>query len=567
MFLLLCQLALGAVPDTAEALAAAEAFQAWALEDPTPESVSEHLRLPELPAGPSSEFREQVVASLGPEGALGRLLRSSRPELAVQGPDYARVVFGSEPPLSLIVRERDGAIGVDELALTSCRLCDEPSRAVRDLLARSAAGEAVLWPHQDLSVTRATEERQLPTHRVAALQKRAVLRELAADLATVEVLASEAEGVRVAVGEAEELWPLVYEQGQWRIDYAGLPDDSVLRLSRRDADDFRPKYKRSASLLKAYEPDSGRVPGGRRLTTRAVGAVFDPRDSTVITAILDVDRALAGLVRLDPATGDILDRWQTRPAPRMPIDLDAWFDTWHLALSPDGHRAALSTPGQIDVVDLVSGKRSLVFAFDEASHLAWVDTTEGDVLVIGQRTAVHLVHGTSHHSAAVDGPTVGAFGSGDGVGLLTESGTLFHYDLGRRGMVEERAVCCGGARGVAASESRGELLVTCPQTCELAGERRAYRGEGSTELLGAGTRGEGVAYSPDGTLFATAAMGDGEGVLLWNAYGEPIGAAGEGQARSLSFDPRGEMLLAVTTDGEVHLFSVAELRRRGLEEP
>ncbi|TNE87724.1 MAG: hypothetical protein EP330_17335 [Deltaproteobacteria bacterium] len=567
MLFFLASAALAAPPDTATALAVAESFQEWALESPRAADVPAQLVHSDVPAGVTPEFADAVVHSLGPDGALGRVLRQSRPELALPGPDYTRVVFGSEPIVSLVIRDFEGEAKVDRIEQTSCRFCDEPSRAVRDLLARSAAGEAVLWPHQDLSVTSAREARELPAQRIAALQKRAVNRDLAPLLAEVEVLATEEQTVHVRIGERDEAWPLVYEHHRWMVDYGGLAKDSLLRLSRRDAEDFRPSWKRTVKLLAGYEPDPGRVRGGRRLTTRVVGAAFDPRDGTVLTAVFDVDRATSGLLRIDPNSGEVLDRWDMRAAPRIPIDLERWFDTWHLALSPDGYQVALSSPGQIDVIDLVSGKRQLVFAFDEASHLAWVDTDVGAVLVIGQRSAVHMVHRGSHHSARVDGPTVGAYGAGTGVGILTESGTLFHYELPTRDVTEERSVCCGAARGVAASENRSEVVVTCPQTCELAGERLPYHGAGMTPLEGAGTFGEGVAWSPDGTLLATAAMGEHEGFLLWNSRGEPIAAAGEGRVRSLSFDPWGERILAVTSDGEVHLFELDEVRRRGLADP
>lgn len=556
---------MAAPPSSVASLEAASAFQAWAVGSPSAAELKDLLLHSDLPGGVTDSYAARVVASLSAEGALGQILRTAEPQIVLIGPDYSRVLFTGEPMLSLVVRADGEGAKVDRLEITTCRLCSEPVRAVRDMLARNAAGTPVLLPNLDLSVRGAREDHQIPAQRVAALQKRAMNGDLRDLLRSARVLSAQDHEVEVQIGDRAEVWPMIYDDRRWMIDYAALADDSVLRLSRHDAEDFRPDWRRTTERLDAYETDLGVVPGGVLLARRSIGAAFDPRDGSVLSALYDVDRTTAGVFRLDPDTGAVLDRWAIRPAPRIPIDLETWFDSWFLAVSPDGRQVAVSSPGQVDVVDLLGGKRSLVFAFDQASHLEWVDTELGAVLVIGQRTATHMVHGTSHHSAHVEAPTVGAYGSGEGVGILTEDGSLVHYDLRTREITEQRHVCCGAARGLAASETRSEILVTCPQTCESAAERLPYRGAGRLAVDGSGTRGRGAAWSPDGTIFATSAMGaSGEGFLLWTSRGEPIAAAGSGRVRSLVFDPRGETILSVTSDGEVQIFRVDEVRARGL---
>lgn len=558
--------ALATPPSTEDCLLFASDWQAWALSSPEAPEVAERLVPRELPGGVSSEYSEALVESLGDDAALGRLLATSSPQLAIHGPDYARVIFSSDPPLSLVVREENEQLVADRIEITSCRICSEPARAVHDLLARSQAGEAVFWPNLDLSVRSAREARAIPAQRVAALQKRAIRRELAPMLAAAEVTAVDDTLVHVEIAGVSDTWQLVFEEGRYLVEYDSLSDDSPIRLGRRDAEDFRPRTRRTSELLALYEPDGAAVPGGRQLTTRVIGAAFDPHDGTVLTAVFDVDRATAGLLRLDPSNGDVVDRWRTRAAPRIPIDLESWFDSWHLALSPNGKQVALSSPGQIEVLDLVSGRRERVYAFDQASDLEWVTTPDGPTLVIGQRTAIHLVRADGGHGGVrVDGAMVGAVSTSGGFAVLTERGTLHRYDVASRTITEATAVCCGAARGIAGSETRGELAVTCPATCETAGERHPLAGVGMSELSGSGTHGAGIAWSPDGTLLATAAMGAHEGLLLWNSRGEPIASAGEGTVRTLAFDPRGERLLAVTTAGALHVFEVDDLIAAGLD--
>ncbi|MCO4743271.1 MAG: hypothetical protein KC912_00690 [Proteobacteria bacterium] len=551
-------------PSTDEAIEAASAWVAWATDAPKAEEVHEYLALYQVPLGPSDAYARDFVASLAPDGALGRLIEGGgEPRLALAGPDYTRVLFGGDPALSLIVRAVAGEVRVDRVERTHCTFCSEPARAAHDLLARSSDGAPVLWPNVDLSVAAARQAHHLGAQRVAALEKRAERGELHAVFQGAEVVSVDGAEVSVRLGETIDTWTMVYERGAWLVDYESLDKGSPLRLGRRQAEDFRPRWSRTPQLLELYRTQAKRIPGGIELADRVIGAAFDPKDGSVVTAVFDVDRATAGLLRLDPETGEVLDRWPIPPAPRIPIDIEHWFDSWHMALSPDGSKVALSAPGKIETLDLISAKRELVYAYDQASDLSWVHTEDGDVLVIGQRSAVHMLHDGRHSTVGVGAPTVGVGSSGGGLVIVTGDGVLHRYDLKTRDH-ETEEVCCGGAQGAAPSTSRGEIVVTCPQVCDVAADRRALVGAGSTLLDGAGTDGRGAAWSEDGLWLATAAMGESEGLLLWNSNGEPLAQAGAGEVRVLQFDPAGEQLLAVTTEGRLHIFNVESLRLRGL---
>ena len=67
------------------------------------------------------------------------------------------------------------------------------------------------------------------------------------------------------------------------------------------------------SYVLTRQPTDFRPPAdgaGVRLGSRAVGAAFDPRDGTVLVALQDLDRVLAGVVRIDPIALQVLERWR-----------------------------------------------------------------------------------------------------------------------------------------------------------------------------------------------------------------------------------------------------------------
>jgi len=547
-------------------------------EGMTAEWLTQHVRPAQLTVSPSPEWYARLAEALS-TGALGDALRaSSGPVAAFDGPDYLRVLLGGDPMLSVVVRrDADGAAVIDRIEPTTCTLCDEPSRFVRDLLAdvtrRRSASDRLL-PGVDLYVADflAANPGIVPHHWLASLQAR---NQQGGGLgwlltgARVEDTDGRTITVRLADGHADR-WTVSYRRGRWQVDYHTLPEDSPLRMSAREARDWRSEERRASAALHGWTPSFAEVGGGVgvEIGDRAVGAAFDPRDGTVLVGVLDLDRVLAGVFRVDVEQRLVTERWPIPPPPdTTPILLDTWFEHWHLTLSPDGREVAMSAPGRIWNLDLRTGRTRLVTRTGQVRALTYARSGTEDVLLIGEDRGNVMVMGPegTRHVGLEDSPIHLDLENGDLL-AVTEDGTVARVSFATGEHIEvARNACDGEVLDAAVHPDGTEILVSCAPGSSHLAERVQVPGGEPPVLKGAATEHAGASWSPDGTLFTTGAAGS-DPVLLWDALADqPVATLGIGDVRTVSWSPDGSQLVTVDADGSVWLWDVQRVRmERGL---
>lgn len=523
-----------------------------------PDWLRAHVRPAPLPSGPSEAWYEALASALR-EGALGeRIAASPGPVAALDGPDYVRVLLGGEPTITAVVRRDAAGATIDRVGVTTCSLCPEPVRFVRDLLAdvgrrRSAAHR--LLPGVELHVAGwlAEHPHVVPHHWLEALQARNVQGgELAWRLGGAEVVAADGPQVTLALADGTtDRWTVRYLDGRWQVDYAALPPESPLRLPPEEVGEWRRSGRREAAALHRWSPSWHERGGGLEVGHRAVGAAFD-RDGNVLVAVLDLDRVLAGVFRVDPARRAVLDRWAVPPpGPRTPIPLGSWFERWRFARSPDGHELALTVPSRVWRVDTRSGETRLALRADDVAALAW--TREGTLLVAEERGDVHQVPG---------GPVALGYRP-VWVGVVEDALWAVTADGAVRGPEGVTPVC--PAEAAALRPDGSELLVACAPGEPALANRVALGGSAVVALPGTPVASAPVSWSPDGRWFTTGAPGE-DAVLLWAADEDrPVASFGSGRVRQVAWSPDGSQVLTVGVEGRVHLWDVHALRRfRGL---
>ncbi|MBW2258671.1 MAG: hypothetical protein JRI25_29340, partial [Deltaproteobacteria bacterium] len=369
--------------------------------------------------------------------------------------------------------------------------------------------------------------------------------------------------VRLADGRIDR-WTVSYRRGSWQVDYHTLPEDSPLRMSAREAREWRGVERRATAALHGWTPPFVEVWGGVgvQIGDRAVGAAFDPRDGTVLVGVLDLDRVLAGVFRVDVEQRAVIERWAIPPPPdTTTILLGTWFERWHLALSPDGREVAMTAPGRIWHLDLRTGGTRLVartgpvrtmeYARSGGGHALLIGEDRGNVMVVGEQGTKHVNLGHSPVHLDLDNGYLLA---------VTDDGAVTRLSLadGERTLV---AHTCGGEVLDAALHPDGtEILVNCGPGSEHLAERVQVPGGEPPVLSGAATHHAGASWSPDGTLFTTGAAGD-DPVLLWDALEDrPIATLGTEHVRAVSWSPDGSQLVTVGSDGRAWLWDVHRVR-------
>ena len=539
--------------------------------------LAENVRPAHLPTGPEPAMVARTRAALGPTGALRvALMHTPGPIATTFGPDYARVVLGGRPLLSVVVRaDGDGAV-IDRFEVTSCALCGERARFVRDLLAdvaRRGLDAKRLLPGVELDITDHLDangylvgEKWVGT--LVARNQQAG--ELVALLRDARVVDAHGEQVTVEYGDGTtDTWRIVYRNSKWKVHYHSLADNSPLRMSSREMRQWRSQRKLSATALQQWEPTWVGASGGAGLLVgqRAIGADFDPRDGTVLVSVLDMDRVLAGLFRVDPAARDVTDRW------RLPtfgmhalLQLGGWFSQWRMALSPDGTLVTVTRPGRVWTLDLATSKVRQVYEANGVTVLdyVWPDPSEPPRLVIGRVTGdLTLIGPSTIQHARVLGTPVAIRQEGNDAVTVTAEGRVvpFRWD-GRAPEQPSLDVCCDGVTDAAFQEGGQELVVTCAPVCSTSAERVDRRGGESTTLSGAGVHYPAASWSPDRRWFTTGA-GDDRGAILWDALeNTPIARLGHEPARSVRWSSDATQVLTVETDGDVWLWDLAKLRKQ-----
>lgn len=321
------------------------------------------VRPANLPAAPSAAWYARLATALGPDGALGEGLRTSTGPVGVQdGPDYTRVVLGGAPLLTIVLTQQADGVWIDAIDRTSCALCTEPGRFVRDLLsdvATTGSARHRLLPGVEVDVrAHMTGRASLLEARWPALfqarnQSGAELDRL---LVGAMVTGATAEIVHLTYGTGErDDWPVTYHDGRWQIDYDRLPPDSPLRLDGSEIGRWKDRRTLIAAAFERWNPTFATTDDGAgvRVAHRAIGAHFDPRDGSVLAIIADLDRLLCGVYRIDPIARVVVDRIPVPPPdPRTGIPLGSWFNRWPSAISTDGDQLAFTMPSRLITVDL-----------------------------------------------------------------------------------------------------------------------------------------------------------------------------------------------------------------------
>lgn len=487
-------------------------------------------------------WREALAAHLD-HGALGSLLARHPVVHTEATPDGHMDVVGGPPWVAMEYRGDCLA----RVRPTVCGPCPVGVRMASDLIDTSRS-RPVLLPGRDLAVRAWADAHRQGPHWWAALHDRGVHQGRAL-LEGAQVTAGEGARATVAWPDGhQEEWTAVWEGGEWRLDYASLPEDSVVRMDRTEERSWHtPDYRRRQARA-AWRPDLEARDGGIRVGTRAVGAGYHPLDGQVWVAALDVDRETTGLFWVDPGTGQVTSRAPLPMSSEVQLPLNGWFGRWPTAATPAADLLAWSSPGRVTVSDTRSGQRTRHVSA-RARALAW----DGEALLVATAAAV-----TRHEP---DGPRwiapahlpVGVFPHQGQVWVALASGEVLGLDGATGELLASREACCeAGATDAALRPSGSEILVGCAAPCPAVAERVDLLGTERWPLEGLGSATRGSSWSPDGAWLTTGAPG---ALLLWRASGDAP-AAVLPEAVHVAWAPDASSLLRVDPHGDVWLHPV-----------
>jgi len=550
-------------PTVAEARALAEdllaRLAAGRLDDAW---LSRHLRPPTHAASPDPAWRARWLRGLGPDRPLGKALRETGSVVAVlPGPTYQRVLLGPPPPPSAIIGDGPNGAVLWELSFTTCALCPEETRFVADLLdvaARRGRLTGRLVPGIELDVTE--QAARSGSDWVGLLQLRySAGGYLAGALRGATVCGEDGPVVRVCYASGgEDTWRVRWHEGRWRVDYESLAEDSPLRLSGRDAARGESGRLRSVAL-ETFAPAFTEVAGGPGLDIGygAVDAWPDPRDGTVLLLLMDLDRVLAGIARVDPETREVVERWSLNLVDdRARLSLEDWASLWLGELTDDGARLAIHAPSRTFIVDLASRSAQLV-GRSRASVVAWSEGGERPAdLVVGRPDGLWRYRGALPvERARPPSPPLAVWWRGAEGAAVCEDGTV--HDLATDTAIGR--VCCGRVTDAAALPAASALLATCAEPCDAAAAW-IVSGAEPRDLPGAGRALPGASIAPDASWWTTGHASPEEGLLLWRSGdGTPIARLPTGPVRRVRWSPNGDALLTIEANGRVVWWRVADV--------
>lgn len=529
--------------------------------------IEAHIR--PRPIGWSNTARTAWMHALAPDGPLtlaltraGGIVHLSREE----GP--VRVVVEGSPLLSFLVdtAAEPVIVGVEP---TTCSVCDERTRFVRDLLAdvrrRGAIGQRLRVGVELDVATWMEAHRELDERHWAEWLDQWIRTDadVAERLATATVFDHEGDLVHVRYADgAEDTWRVTWHGSSgWRIDYATLAPDSALRLTDDDALAWRKPETAADVTLRTWRPSWRTLAdgAGRVIGQGAVGAAYDAWTGTVVMAVMSADRAASAIFRVDPTSGEVIGRTA------LPLfDEDAaypagsWYRRWQFALAPDGQRAAVVTPDGVVIADLASGTTSRLAR--HPSRVTALAFASDGTLVEGLSDS-RLVWGADTWAFADAGPVIAIHADSRALSVVTGRGEVWQVDR-KTGQSERRWVACGGTVTDAAFRVRdGSWLVSCaeggPRTHEVV---PWFRGD----VYGWGTAGgggAGTAWTGDGNHYAVPGA-DGVGVEVWDDLeNRPEVTLGRRVLRAATFDVGGSHLLGLTVDGDVLWWDLVAARR------
>ncbi len=516
--------------------------------------IVRNVRPPTAPTGLDATARAAWLTRLGPDSALGRFLRTEGTlGAALPGPTYQRVLLGPTPGPSAVVGAEDGRPVLIELAFTTCALCSEEARFVADLLdgvARRGHARGRLVPGLELDLGRAADGADQELFGLIQ-QRYTAASYLATTLRGASVCGEEGPRIDVCYADGRrDTWRIRWHEGRWRLDYASLADDSPLRVSPREAARWQAPSRGRSAALESFSPSFGPIGAvGVDIAYGAVDAWPDPRDGTVLVLLMDLDRVLTGLARIDPATAQVVDRFPISLVDdRAQLSLEDWASLWGGELTRDGERLAIHAPGRVFTVDVAGRPARLVFR-GRASLVGWAADADGALrLMVGRPDSLlRYRDGVPVERVPAPAPPLAAWWRGTTGAAVCDDGTVVDLATGRSAL----SVCCGRVTDAAALRSSELLLATCGEPCDVAAT--LVDGGGATrDLPGAGAGLAGASISPDGAWLTTGSGSLDGAVLVWSVReGRPVARLPVGPVRRVRWSPDWAALVTIETDGRV----------------
>ncbi len=483
--------------------------------------------------------------ALAPQTALGQLLRT-RPVVntVATGPDYVRVVFDTEPRISVVVRSADHGPQIDSLSVTTCGSCAEPERFVRDLLwdVQHRGGTLRLMPGVELAV--GTRLQNVPgnedTRWVSAWMRHRGGKHLAHLLDGASVQHVDESLFTIALVDSQvDTWRVVWRDRRWQIVYNDLAEDSPLRLSTTEASSRR----RSRPVwTPTFQEESGVLVLGEAV----IGLAVEPMTDTVLLAVLDVDGTYKTVARVDPYTQTQLDTMDLPDIDTLAQTETGWFGRWKTALSASGQTLTVSIPDRVVTMDTrtghartVGGQRVIALSATDAGP--WISDANGPVRTPDGRVRRH---------------TTGLVGlSPDGTTAITAAGDVVF-------MMEPEvpavaSTCNGDARGATLSPDGQTWAVACGPATGLSLAFVGVDGIGVYSIRGDGSHSGAVAWSPTGARVAVA-LGPEDALALFDDQGMLTHQGGQG-VHQIAWSPDGSHLATAHRDGLARWRATADI--------
>jgi hypothetical protein len=528
--------------------------------------------------------QRRLLQMLGEDGPLGEVLAVA-PDVhaVVQGPDYARVVLDTQPLLSFLVVKEGGRARIQRWETTGCGDCREPVRFVVDLIEDVRQGLAPrLVPGVDLHMSRGRHADSMQGRWNQAM----VLRNSTAGylrwlLEDAEVLGQEMAGVRVALRDRVEVWPVSYE-GRWGVAYDQLDPSSSLTLSDEEVSAWRDD---------AYVRQMGREwwnplmletrDGGQLWAAYSIGVAWQPVEQRWLVALGRPDRLVAGLFALEP-DGVVSERFELPHWPDgFSVPVGGWFPLWESSLSPSGDELLVACSYRWWLVGLRGQgiARNPVGLLNRITASAWSD--DGRWLALGDEDGnLGIAPAGDPRPVTRRYLEAPARGAPDVAGLVFLPGSASLMVAWEDGVVSRLAVpslqpleepttlCCGGISELALRPGHGEVLLSCAGGCPpLAVTRLPLVGDGAPDHYAdeaLSVEGAVLSLSPDGAWAVIGHEGPGRTAALCRAADlVPVASFSDIPLQTVAWRGDSEALLALRRDGSAVHWTVAAILEHG----
>jgi hypothetical protein len=522
----------------------------------------------------------EIARDLAPGGELyKRFVQSSLIYGSIEGPDYIRVVLEKDLDLNAVSGPRDwftvvvenptGRPRIREWGFSSCGLCSEPERFVRDLFEEvDRVGDAAhrLLPGLELVVSAVHPDNEWKRDRWiwAYVNRAAGAQYTTRALRGAKVLGSRSRQIQVNLKTGQETWPVLYLRERWWLDYGGLSANSVWTLRVADVEKWtQPDTVRKARLAN-WQP-------GWRLAKRGVqvsdGALFIAQRNVQEDLLLydqDIGRRWALWAFLDENSGAVHARIDApRLSRRMFVDTLGWPDLFRFTLSPDGRLFSVSAKDRVWAFDLdqgttlwtelgVPGGGVLAFSADGLS-LAVLDRAIGGLQIYSTRDFSRQSRARGPRGA------VDMLWLEEGLLVLTDQALAWVSDGKTR---EALSLDCQGAK-LAVLPGKNQALVFCPGTVSELLQVNTHaitEPPQSIPLLGERKSGD-FAVSPAGKWAVLPAQAhQKEGMCLFNLESGQDGPCfAKDPLRQVRFSADGANLLGIDHRGRAWKWTVRDL--------